>query len=333
VKLLRQTGNCAIGFEDAPMPTPRAGEVIVKTVLSAICGSELGIYRTGMPSGNAGHEAVGTIVDVAADVMSVARGQRVGVGAVSGCGKCEYCAARRFTWCREVKFTWNMHAAFIAIPAMSCNVLPDDIGWETGVLISGDGFGVPYHSSKYFHVPEEEAVAVIGLGPIGLGAVLMQSFLGRKVIGVDKAPDRIDHARRLGASEVILAEEGTDVVQELRALTRGLGPVVCIEAAGTPGTVATCFAAVRCGGTVVFNGETRAKVLSPSADFIRKDVSAVGTWYFQSCEFPEMVSLVRRGLKPEVLISHRFEASEAPTAFRMVSEGKTAKAVLRWPDG
>ena len=63
-----------------------------------------------------------------------------------------------------------------------------------------------------------------------------------------------------------------------------------------------------------------------------KDVAAVGTWYFQSCEFPEMVSLVCQGLKPEVLISHRFEASEAPTAFRMMSEGKTAKAVLRWPD-
>jgi threonine dehydrogenase-like Zn-dependent dehydrogenase len=326
-------GNGVVEFIDAPMPELTDDRVLIRTAISALCGSELKAYRgRGVAEGNMGHEAAGVVVAVGNDVSDLAVGQRVGISAFSGCGRCDYCKAGAFTWCADRSFHRNMHAEYIAMPARSCTALPDTISWEAGVLVSGDGLGVPYHSSKRFDVADGDAVAVVGLGPIGLGAVLMQRHLGRRVIGVDLSPERLDYARALGATEVILAAPDTDVPQALRDLTGGKGPAVCIEAAGLPATVQTCFAAVRKGGTVVFNGELKSEVLSPTRDFIRSDIAAVGIWYYHINECVEMIEMVQHGLDAEALISHRFHPDEAAEAFRAMSGGETAKAVLRWSD-
>jgi threonine dehydrogenase-like Zn-dependent dehydrogenase len=331
MKLLRQLGNSVVGFIDAPMPELTEDGVLIRTAITALCGSELKAYRgRGVAEGNLGHEAAGVVVAVGSDISHLTVGQRVGISAFSGCGRCDYCREGAFTWCSDRSFHRDMHAEYIAAPARCCTPLPDAISWEAGVLVSGDGLGVPYHSSKRFDVPDGEAVAVVGLGPIGLGAVLMQKHLGRRVIGVDISPERLAYARSLGAADVVLAAPDTDIPQALRDLTGGKGPAVCIEAAGLPETVQTCFAAVRKGGTVVFNGELKSEVLAPTRDFIRGDIAAVGIWYFHIKECAEMIELVQLGLDAEALISHRFHSDEADEAFRAMSGGETAKAILRW---
>jgi len=328
MKMVHQQGGSKIAIIDVPQPRPGRGEVVVKTAVSAVCGSEMGTYRKeGLASGNVGHEAVGTVIETGEGVEGVSCGDRVGVSAIAGCGSCEECLQGRYTWCARRTFTGNMHAEFILTPAMACQSLPEDVSWDAGVLIAADGMGVPYHTSTKLRHPAAKTIAVMGLGPIGLGTVLLHTYLGRTVFGVDRSPERLALAKRFGAA-VLDAGEGVDVTAWLKAQTGGRGPDVCVEAAGVPATVRTCFDSVRTGGTVVFNGEQPAVELSPSEDFIRRDITALGSWYYHFCEFPEMLDLYRKGLAVEKLITRRFPMSDAAEAFRIMAGGKSGKVLL-----
>ena len=123
-----------------------------------------------------------------------------------------------------------------------------------------------------------------------------------QVVGIDLAPRRLELAMELGAAHTIDAGDTEDVVGAIRALTGGKGPDLCIEAAGNPTTAQQCFDAVRTGGTVVFNGEQPALPLSPSEHFIRRDITALGIWFYHFSEFGEMLALYREGLPVEKLV-------------------------------
>lgn len=331
MKSLQMQGNGQIMLVDLPDPQPSPGEVIIATRVSAVCGSELKTYRgPGKPDGNSGHEAVGVVAQLGEGVTTLQVGQRVGVSAISGCGHCEACARGQYTWCSAWKFYGNMHAEQFVIAANACHPLPDDVGWDVGVLITGDGFGVPYHTSLKLRDPAMHTVAIFGAGPIGLGNLLMQRYLGRTVIAVDVSPTRLELAAELGAQHVVHAGETTDVVAAIRTLTGGKGVDVAIEAAGRPETAKQCFTAVRIAGTVVFNGEQPALPLSPSEDFIRRDITALGSWYYHFNEYPAMLDLYRQGLPIGSLITHRFPLAQADEAFRRMAAGLTGKVLLTY---
>lgn len=328
MKIANQTGQSRIVLEDRTRPEPGPGEVLIQTVVSALCGSEMhGYHGSGYPAGNMGHEAAGVVAELGVGVDTLSVDDRVGVSAIAGCGHCDFCAAGQYTWCPNYTFHDNMHAEFFVIPALACHKLPDDVPWEVGVLITGDALGVPYHTSTKIRSEDIREVAVFGLGPVGLGAVLLQTFLGRRVLGIDRSPERLELARRLGAVHTILADGDTDVPARVRALTGERGADVCIEAAGVPITAKQCFAAVRTGGTVVFNGEQPSVELSPSEDFIRRDITAVGSWFYHFHEYTDMLALFRSGLRVDSLITHTFPLAEAGDAFQ-VMEGKSGKVLL-----
>ncbi len=329
MKSVMLKGQGVVEIVDVPEPEAGPGEVIVATRISALCGSELGTYRgKGQAVGNPGHESVGVVVALGEGVSGLSVGQRVAGSAVSGCGHCAYCAKEQYTWCSSFRVYGNRHAERFVISARACHLLPDDVSWETGVLIGGDGFGVPYHTSTKLQGESIETIAILGMGPIGLGNVIMQAYLGRRVIAVDVVPKRLEFAKAFGAAHTLNAAETADVVQAIRGLTDGLGPDVCIEAVGRPETVKQCFAAVRTGGTVVFNGEQPRVELSPSEDFIRRDVTAVGSWFYHFSEFPAMLALCRAGLPVERLITHRLPLEQAGEGYRLMAAGQTGKVLL-----
>jgi len=331
MKIVHQKGNSEIAIEEMAIPTPGPGEVIVKTVVSALCGSEMGTYRKeGLPAGNNGHEAAGIVAQLGEGVTAMKVGDRVGVSAIAGCNHCDYCKKGQYTWCDHFKFFGHMHAEYFKIEALACHKLPADVPWEVAVLITGDGLGVPYHTSTKLRSEEIQNVAVFGLGPIGLGEILVQKHLGRRLIGVDRSPERIALAKKLGAAETILVTEGLDVPAAIKALTGGKGADVCIEAAGVPATAHQCFASVRKGGTVVFNGEQPALPLSPSDDFIRRDITAVGSWFYHFNEYPAMLEAYRNGLPVASLVTHKLPLSRASEAFRLMGDGKTGKVLLEY---
>ena len=327
MKRVKLEGRCRVRIEDVPTPEPEPGHVLVATAVSALCGSELGAYRgDGVGNGNTGHEAVGTVAACGEGVDSLREGQRVGVSAIAGCGRCPACEKGQTTWCGDFSFYGNMHAEAFPAAADACFPLPDSVPWEAAVLLTGDGLGVPYHTAQKISGDDIRTVAVFGAGPIGLGNVLLQSFLGRRVIAVDLSPERLDLAARLGADTVIDARE-TDAVQAVREASEG-GVDEAIEAAGVPETAKQCFRAVRTAGTVVFNGEQPAVELSPSEDFIRRDITAVGSWFYHFAEIPAMLDLYRSGLPVERLVTDTFPLDEAAAAYEAFAAGKTGKVLL-----
>ena len=145
MKVLRLEGKGMVRMVEAVEPVPGPGEVVVETAMSAICGSELHAYHgAGMEAGNAGHEAVGTVAALGEGVTGLVVGQRVGASAVAGCGRCAYCERGQYTWCPDRAFYGSMHAERFVAAARACYPLPDDVSWEAGVLLTGDGLGVPY---------------------------------------------------------------------------------------------------------------------------------------------------------------------------------------------
>ncbi|MDQ2731612.1 MAG: zinc-binding dehydrogenase [Armatimonadota bacterium] len=334
MKIVMQMGNSKIEVEARPRPQPKPGQVLVKTVVSALCGSEMsGYHKAGYPSGNMGHEAAGIVAERGAGLEMPRVGQRVGVSAIAGCGSCSYCEKGQFTWCDRYEFYDNMHAEYFVIPALACHSLPDEVPWDVGVLITGDGLGVPYHTATKISGAGVEDVAIFGLGPVGLGNVMFQTYMGRRVIGIDRSPERLELARQLGALHTIAVDDDTNVPASVRAMTGGRGADVCIEAAGVPTTAKQCFSSVRTGGCVVFNGEQPAVELSPSEDFIRRDITAVGSWFYHFSEYPAMLELFRQGLPVSSLITHRFPLERAAEAYRMM-EGKSGKVLIEYgPEG
>jgi len=332
MRIIRLHGNEKVTIDEAPEPAPGPGEVVIATVVSALCGSELHSYRAdGVAQGNGGHEGAGRVIQLGEGVTNLAVGQRVGASAIAGCGECAYCAKGQYTWCRNFRFYGSMHAERFVAAANACHVLPDDVPWEAGVLLTGDGLGVPYHTSKKIASPEISTIAVFGVGPVGLGSVLLQSYLGRRVIAIDRSEIRLQLARRLGAWAVVNVDQASpaDAVHEL---TDGAGADVCIEAAGRPETALACFDAVRTAGTVVFNGEQGALPLSPSDHFIRRDVTAVGAWFYHFSEYSAMLACYRDGLPLHDLITDQLPYTEAAAAYAQFAAGRTGKVLLRFTD-
>ena len=327
MKILEFTGKAASRIIEADAPTPKPGEVILQTARSAICGSEMKAYRgPGIAGGNGGHEAVGTVVALGADVSSPSLGQRVGVSAVVGCGDCAECQRGRYTWCKSAKSRSQMHAEQFAIHARACSPLPDDLPWDEAALLTGDGMGVPWHTAKKIDRADVNTIVVMGLGPIGLGNVLLQSWLGRRVISVDIVDYRVKLAKQLGADVTMHADNS--LIDRIMDLTDGDGADVVIDCAGQRASVANSFLAVRRGGTIVFNGESMDEMLAPSRDFNRREIWAVGCWYYFMSEVPEMFDLWRQGLDVTRMISHRFPLADAPEAFERFDKGQTGKVLL-----
>jgi threonine dehydrogenase-like Zn-dependent dehydrogenase len=135
----------------------------------------------------------------------------------------------------------------------------------------------------------------------------------------------------LGANDTVNAVD-TDPVQAILELTDGRGADACIEAAGQPTTLKQCFAAVRTGGIVAINGEQPKVELSPSEDFIRRDISAFGSWFYHFSEFPDMLALYREGLKVDSLITHHYPFVDAQLAYGEFAAGRTGKVALTYAD-
>lgn len=327
MKSLRFMGNSKIDVVDVPMPELKPDQVLLKVKVSALCGSEMGgFYSPNASAGNGGHEFAGEIVDANGN-SGLHEGDRVGVSVVVGCGECVYCKTGRETFCENLGGIGNAHAEYVAAAARNCLKIPDNIDWDTGVLIAGDAMGVPYHMSRRVGVQGADTVAVFGLGPIGLGFVSLWSFLGARVIGVDMSEYRRDLAVKLGAWKTVEAGK-KNTIDKLRKLTNGEGPDTCLECTGKPDPVMNAFEAVRKGGKIGLVGEQGQACFNPSRDLIHKDATVYGGWYFRLHEFPGMVDLVNRGLKAKKVVTHRFPLADAQKGYDLMAKQKCGKVLF-----
>ena len=325
VKSLHFLGNSQTEIVELPMPEPKEDQMLLRVRVSALCGSEMGSWRGNGSAGNGGHEFAGEVVDPNGH-KGFKKGDRVGVHVVIGCGQCGQCATGNEIFCDNLGFCGNAHAEYVAAPAHHCLKLPDNIDWDTGVLIAGDSMGVGYHLSRRVGVNAHDTVAVFGCGPIGLGAIEVWSFLGARIIGVDMSDYRRKLAEKLGAWKTVNADKKT--VERLRKLTAGAGPDTCLECTGKPEPVALAFEAARKGGKLGIVGEQGLASFNPSRDLIHKELDVYGAWYFRLHEFAGMVELCNRGLKPKRMVTHRLPLEDAQKGYELMAEGKCGKVLF-----
>jgi len=256
-------GKHDVRVEDAPAPeilNPR--DAIVKVTSTAICGSDLHLYDGVIPTMKKGdilgHEFMGEVVDVGADVRNLRRGDRVVVPFAIGCGRCFFCkrglwslcdnsnpnaarAAKLFGHAGAGLFGYShLHGGYaggqaelVRVPFADvgpCKV-PDHLSDEQ-VLFLSDILPTGYMAAENCRIEPGDTVAVWGCGPVGQFAIRAAWWLGaERVIAIDNVPERLKMAEEFGQAETLNFEE-TNIPEALLDMTAGIGPDRCIDAVG-----------------------------------------------------------------------------------------------------
>ncbi len=332
IRAVKFVGNGCVDVVDVPKPKISRGWVIVKVKASALCGSDLHSYLSAQGQEvTPGHEVAGEVVEVGEGVTEIRQKDRVALYAVVGCGKCKFCRRGDWVFCSEIKVIGgNLHggdAEYLAVPERNCFPLPDDLSFQQGALL-GDAVGTPCHAIKRLGINGTHTVALFGLGPVGLGALLILKLLNCKVIAVEISKYRQKLGKSLGADLVIDPNE-QDPVDAVREYTKGEGVDAVLDFAGKEVTENQALDCAKKGGKVAFVGEnSMGATIKPSNQFIRKELTVIGSWYFNVGEYGELIALVHRGLNIEKIITHRFSLEDAQKAFSVFVSGKSGKVVF-----
>lgn len=320
-------GNSTVSVQSRPVPKPTAGEVLIQVGASAICGSEMKTYRG--PAGHAsnpGHEIVGTVVENPGG-QGPAVGDRVAVNIITGCGHCVSCLSGDRRFCRDQGYVYGGHAEYVVAPAVCCMPLPDDLAFEPGVLIGGDTLGVAFHALKKCVPAPRETVVVVGCGPVGLGFVKLLGFYGVRTIAVEQTAYRRELAAQVGATEV-LDPSTINALEAILDLTSGRGADIGIDASGAHSGVNLALDAVRDQGRFIFGGAGREATINPWRQFLEKELTAYGVWYFVDADYHALVDLWRQGLRVDDLVTHRFALEQAPRAYDRFANGESGKVIF-----
>ena len=230
-------------------------DVIVKVTRPAIWGAASPSPEGGTrwPGRVPGHEGIGIVDRAGAAVASFKPGDRVLISCINACGKCANCRKRMYSHC--VTGGWivdGMQAEFARIPYADISLyrIPDDAD-ESALVTKGDilptGFKSGVLNGK---VQPGSTVAIVGAGPVGLAALLTAQLYGpAKIIVIDQDDDRLEMAKRFGATAAINSADAR-ALEMIREVTGARGVDTAIEAMDVPDTAALCEKIVTRGGIV-----------------------------------------------------------------------------------
>lgn len=351
---------------DLQLEGPRAGEVAVRLVAAGICASDAAVQKGALPSPLPvvlGHEGAGVVEAVGPGVTDLAVGDHVAVCAMPQCGQCYRCRRGQPGLCEladGVLFTgalmdgttrWQTAdgvdvAQFVAagtfaeravVPRISVVRIPQDMPFAPAALLGCavlTGVGAALNTAA---IRAGGTVVVIGCGSVGLmavqGARLAQA---ERIIAVDLVPAKLDTARAVGATDVLLAGD-TDVLAAVKELTGGRGADTTIEAVGTQATVNQAIRMTGKGGEVVFVGAGGRDVRVDVPQFTGLVGSAKT---FKGCLFgsadvhrdiPRLIEYYEAGqLHLDPLVSRTFPLSAINEGLAAVTAGEVVSAVVHF---
>jgi threonine dehydrogenase-like Zn-dependent dehydrogenase len=244
-----------IRLDDVPEPTiEQPGDAIVRITASAICGTDLHFVRGTMPGMQdgtiLGHEGVGVIEQLGAEVRNFSPGDRVVIPSTIACGYCAYCRAGYYAQCDEANPNGKqagtafyggpaitgpfqgLQAEKARIPFAAVNLikLPDEVTDDQAILLS-DIFPTGYFGAELAGIKPGHTVAVFGCGPVGQFAIASARLMSAgRIFAVDCIADRLDAARAQGAEAIDF--DSDDPVETIQALTGGIGVDCAIDAVG-----------------------------------------------------------------------------------------------------
>ena len=337
--LVKKSPERGIWMEDVPEPTCGTNDVKIKISHTAICGTDLHIYkwdewaqRTVPTPLVTGHEFCGIVEEIGPGVTHYKPGDRVsGEGHIT-CGYCRNCRAGKRHLCHKTVGVGiqrdGAFAEYLVIPESNVWPIHEDIPSEIAAFL--DPFGNAVHTALSYEMVGED-VLITGAGPIGIMAVAVCKFVGaRNVVITDVNDYRLELARKLGANKAINVSQ-ENIIDSYSDLNMTNGFDVGLEVSGNPSAFKDMLAHMYNGGRVALLGLLPESTQINWDEIIFKGLHVKGiygremyeTWY-------KMTQMLRSGLDISEVLTHRYPVDQFQDAFDVISSGQCGKVVLEW---
>lgn len=316
----------SIEMRQVRVPELQEDQVLIKVRASAICGSDLHMYRgihpfASLPS-TFGHELSGDVVRIGEKVKRIKVADRVCVEPLTTCENCYYCLRGEYDYCENLKLRYKSEGAFSDYYTASekwIHKLGAKMSYDEGCLM--EPLSVAVHAAGRSRLTMGSSAAIFGDGAIGLMLLEVVKGMGTcPIILVGTSEKNLELAKSLGATAVVKAQ-GTDPIKEILKQTNGLGVDGSFEAVGLSLTFNQAIGSLKTGGRAVIVGLfTEELIPADLAVALRKEKEIVGTTSYR-WDFERAINLVQNGivnLKP--LITHIFPLSELQTALETKSD-------------
>jgi alcohol dehydrogenase len=301
-------------------------DAIVKITKTTICGTDLHILKGDVPSCKPGrilgHEGVGIVDAVGTAVTAFKPGDRVLISCISACGKCAYCRKLMYSHCTTGGWILGntidgTQAEFARIPYADTSLYPILAGADEEALVMlsdilPTGFECGVLNGK---VQPGNTVAIVGAGPIGLAALLTAQFYApAEIIMIDLDDNRLDVAKRFGATATVNSTDGK-TVEAIMKLTGNRGVDTAIEAVGIPATFELCEKIIAPGGTIANIGVHGTKVDLHLENLWDRNIT-ITTRLVDTVSTPMLLNSLRsHRIDPKILITHRFKLDQILDAY------------------
>jgi threonine 3-dehydrogenase len=337
--LAKSKAEPGLWLQDVPEPAAGINDVLIRVERTGICGTDLHIYqwdewarRTIPVPMVIGHEFVGEVVAVGANVADFHPRDVVSAEGHVVCGRCRNCLAGRRHLCKDTKgIGVNRPGAFaehIAVPMTNVWLHKHDIDREVAAIF--DPFGNAVHTALSFDVLGED-VLITGAGPIGVMAAAIVKHAGARYIVVTDLNDyRLELAKRMGATVALNVKERTlSAVQRQLGMKEGFD--VGLEMSGSPAAFRDMLANMCHGGKIAMLGLASEPMAIDWRLLVFNMLTIKGiygremyeTWY-------KMTVMLESGLDIKPVITHRFHYTEFERGFEVMKSGQSGKVVLDW---
>jgi alcohol dehydrogenase len=350
-----------LAVEEVELRAPETGEVLVKIAAAGLCHSDLSVINGDRPRPTPmllGHEAAGVVESVGPGVGDLAKGDHVVLIFVPSCGHCLPCSEGRPALCEAGAASntagtlmgghrrlfreggaINHHmgcsafAQYAVVSRHSLVKVDPEIPLEHAALFGCavlTGVGAVVNTAR---IPMGATVAVIGLGGVGLAALLGAAAAGAsRIVAIDLAADKREFAKTLGATDVFDGG-AADAVEKIRAATNG-GVEYAFEFAGSVRAMELAYKITRRGGTTVTAGlpPPTATFAVPHVNLVAEERTVKGS-YIGTCvparDLPRYVALYKQGKLPvDKLLTHRLGLDDINAGFERLREGKAVRQVV-----
>jgi threonine 3-dehydrogenase len=340
--LVKRKSEPGLWLEDVTVPTIGINDVLIKVLRTGICGTDLHIYnwdgwaqKTIPVPLVVGHEFVGQIVEIGANVQDFGVGDIVSGEGHVVCGRCRNCLAGRRHLCKDTAGIGvnrpGAFAEYLSLPVT--NVWCHDPTLSRDVQSIFDPFGNAVHTALQFDVLGED-VLVTGAGPIGIMAAAVARHAGaRSVVITDVNPYRLELARKMGVTLAVDVSKTTLAeVQKQIGMKEGFD--VGLEMSGSATAFRDMLANMAHGGKIAMLGIPDKEVAIDWHTVIFNMLTIKGiygremyeTWY-------KMTAMIQSGLDIMPIVTHRYPYSEFEKGFAAMKSSHCGKVVLTWSEG
>lgn len=343
MKALTYLGPGKIDLIEKPRPKiEKPTDAVVRITKTTICGTDLNILRGNVPAVTPGrilgHEGVGVVEEVGEGVRNFKKGDRVIISCITSCGKCDNCKKGLYAHCEDGGWILGhlidgTQAEYVRIPHAdnSLHHIPEGTDEEALVMLS-DILPTGYEIGVlYGQVQPGDTIAIIGAGPVGMGALLTAQFYSpAEIIMVDLDDSRLEAFLKFGATKTVNSGDGK-AVEKIMEITGGKGVDVAIEAVGIEATFEMCERIIKPGGNIAVVG-VHGKPVDFHLEQLWISNITLTTGLVNTNTTPLLLKTVQsKKLQPEKLITHRFKFDqilEAYDVFGNAAENKAMKVII-----